>query len=823
MSEESHQSHTPLMRQYLGIKRDYPDMLLFFRMGDFYEMFYEDAKRAAQLLNITLTKRGASAGHSIPMAGVPYHAIDQYLSRLIKLGEAAAICEQVSPPDGKGIMTRQVTRVITPGTVIDSAFMDEKRSSIALALAPDEKLVGYSWLDLSRGVFYAGECKAGKLPDLVARLRPAEILLPEAKDCPAIAGAIKFLPDWRFNPDDAERFLSKYFKVKDAAGFGLADKRLALAAAGALLRYALDTQKRDLFHLSGLSRENDDSFIGMTAATRRSLELSDSLSGRNGPTLLSILNTCQTAIGSRLLAESLHHPSRDINLAEEKLDAVDALYNTRPAQLRRALSPLPDIERIAARIALFSARPRDLAGLRDAFEMLPTIAETLTSASAASERLSNLAKSCKAPTAAQALLQKSLVKEPPANLRDSGVIAAGYSDELDELRALQGGAEDFLNATTEQERQRSGILSLRVEYNKVHGFFIEVPKSQADKAPSCWQRKQILKNVERYITPEIKQYEEKTLSATEKITALERRLFEDLLHQLTPHCAALKQLAATVGEADVLACFAERALTLNWTRPNFSPIPMLEIEGGRHPVVESQVEHFVANDLSLNAKRRLLTLTGPNMGGKSTYIRQAALIVILAHCGSFVPAKNATIGATDQIFTRIGAADDLAGGKSTFMVEMTEAADILHNAQKNSLVLLDEIGRGTSTYDGLSLAWAMAEHLLNKNGALTLFATHYFELTTLAKKHEAVDNAHVTACEHGDKVVFLHKVENGAANRSYGLQVAKLAGVPLSVVEQAHSFLAQFENGDKSTMPLFAPPPGPHPNPQPPSHPLCKK
>ena len=797
-------AHTPLMRQYLGIKREYPDMLLLFRMGDFYEMFYEDAKEASNLLDITLTKRGTSNGSPIPMAGVPYHAVDQYLSRLLKMGKAAAICEQVSPPDGKGIMTRRVTRVVTPGTVVDSAFMDETQSCIAMALAPLGEVVGYAWMDLSRGVFYAGECPTKKLPDLAARLRPTEVLLPEKADCPPLSAAFKFLPDWRFNPDDGERFLSEYFKVKNADGFGFGGMRQSLAAAGTLLRYVLDTQKCDLLHLSGLAREHDESFIYMTAATRRSLEISDSLSERSGITLLSLVNTCQTAVGARRLVEALHHPSRDIAQVKARLDAVTALRETNPETLRKKLSFLPDIERITARIALFSARPRDLSGLRDAFSMLPTIASLVAASSMASERLATLAKACQVPAAAQQLLLKALAENPPTNLRDGGAIAAGYCAELDELRGLQDGAKEFLHATTEHERQRSGITTLRVEYNKIHGFFIEVSRAQANKVPPDWRRKQTLKNSERYITPEIKQYEEKILSASEKIATLERRLFEDLLHSLLPHCQTLKELATTVAEIDIIACFAERALTLNWTRPTFSPAAVIDIQGGRHPSVESQVEHFVANDLNLNAERRLIILTGPNMGGKSTYLRQTAIIVILAHCGCFVPAAQATIGAIDKIFTRIGAADDISGGKSTFMVEMTEAAHILHNAQANSLILLDEIGRGTSTYDGLSLAWSLAEHLLENSGALVLFATHYFELTTLADKHKKAANAHVSACEHGDSVVFLHQVQDGAANRSYGLQVAKLAGIPPQVVDRAQLLLEKFEGDDNTAMPLFS-------------------
>ena len=793
---------TPLMRQYAGIKQEYPDLLLLFRMGDFYEFFYEDAERAAGLLNITLTRRGTADGKPIPMAGVPVHAVDQYLARLVKLGEAAAICEQLGEADGKGPMRRAVTRVVTPGTLIDSSMLEAEQSCLLMAIAGRDDECGYAWLDLSRAIFRAGSCSRTAVADVVCRLRPAEILLPESMS-PPTGGALKFLPEWRFAPDAARRLLIAHFGVRDLRGFGMEDEPLAAAAAGALLRYARDAYKKPLADIDGLAREATD-FVDMTAATRRNLELTETLSGARVPTLYSVMNRCQTAMGARLLTHTLHHPSRCRTDIVSRHDAVAALITAAAvAAVQASLTAIADIERIAAAVALFSARPRDLAGLRATMAALPDITARLHPVMAASARLTEIAAQCVPVAAAQDLLNAALAEEPAAMVRDGGVIAAGYNQELDAMRRLQNNARDGLDAMAVAARQASGIESLRVDFNKVHGFFIEVPKAQAGRAPAEWQRRQTLKNAERFITPEMKRHEEKVLAAEEKSRALEKMLYERLLSDLQPHVAALRRLAATLAEADLLACFAAVAVAHNWRRPHMCDAPVLDIVNGRHPVVEAQVAHFVGNDLHLSDAARLHIVTGPNMGGKSTYLRQTAVVVILACCGAFVPADSATVGNISRIFTRIGAADDLAGGRSTFMVEMTEAAEILNSAAADSLVLLDEIGRGTSTFDGLALAWALAERLLLHNHALTLFATHYFELTALADKHKNAINRHLSAAEHGEEIVFLHRVEDGAASHSYGLQVARLAGVPPPVLARARTLLAEFER-PAQTLPLFA-------------------
>ncbi|MGI9306378.1 MAG: DNA mismatch repair protein MutS [Gammaproteobacteria bacterium] len=796
-------ARSPLMRQYAGIKKEYPDMLLFFRMGDFYEMFYADAERAADLLNITLTKRKTAEGDAIPMAGVPVHSADQYLARLVKIGESAAICDQFGEADGKGPMRRAVTRVVTPGTLADSGLLEAEQSCVLFAAAGKGESCGYAWLDLSRSVFKAGMCARGALADIVARVRPAEILLPETMPPPS-GGALKFLPEWRFGREDGERRLAAHFNAQDLRGFGLDGDSPAVAAAGALLRYAQEAYKKPLSEIKSIAREESAEFIGMTAAARRSLELTETLSGARAPTLFSVLNRCKTPMGGRLLAYSLHHPMRVCAKIVSRHEAVDALCKSGAAEdVRQTLNAVSDVERIAAGIGLFSARPRDLAGLRQTMAALPKIAGALQPAARASEKIAALVQQCAPPAAAQALLQKMLAAEPSAAARDGGVIAEHYNAELDELRRLKNNAREGLDKMETAARRESGIASLRVDYNKIHGFFIETPKSQANNVPSAWQRRQTLKHAERFITPELKRHEEKVLAAEEKSRALERALYEELLAALQPHIPALRSLAEALAELDMLACFAAAARALDWRRPEMRDTPVVRISGGRHPVVESQTPHFVGNDLRLDDAARLHIITGPNMGGKSTYLRQTALITVLACCGSFVPAEKAEIGGIGRIFTRIGAADDLAGGRSTFMVEMTESAEIMHSADSHSLVLLDEIGRGTSTFDGLSLAWALAERLLLHNRALVLFATHYFELTELADKQQGAVNRHLSASEHGEEIVFLYRVEDGATSRSYGLQVARLAGIPAEALERAHELLEKFERAE-SAMPLFA-------------------
>ena len=807
---------TPLMQQYLSVKADYQDMLLLFRMGDFYELFFEDARRAADLLNITLTHRGQMNGERILMAGIPFHALEQYLARLIRLGEAAVICEQIGEMDGKGLMKRQVTRIITPGTITEPDLLPDKERTLLAAFFPaGDDAIGYAWLDVARGTFCAGSCRREQYADVIARLRPAELLFSEhAPLNAATVAAVKLLPAWRFDAESGERFLTRHFNCRDVAAFGLTGKPACIAAAAALLRYAEDAHKQPLTHVNRLAFEDDSAFIGMTAATRASLELTRTLTGEKSPTLLSLLDHCQTRMGSRRLAELLHQPPRcrhDISRTHDAIATLNAGHHT--AAVQTALTAVADIDRLAARVSTRSAGPRELVQIRQTYQALPAITTALRAT--ADPLLTGAADTCCPDGAVENLLTETIRSEPAATLRDGNIIADGYSSELDELRRLKNGAEEHLEAIAERERRDSGISTLRVHYNKIHGFYLEIARSLAQQAPAHWQRRQTLKNAERYITPELKQLEEKVLAANSRANTLERRLYETLLETLQPHIAEMKAIAEALTQIDTVTCFAALAAQHGWQRPVFSDEACLHIEEGRHPVVEAQVKHFVANRLELTEAQRLLIVTGPNMGGKSTYLRQAAIIVILAHCGSYVPAKSAVIGDISRIFTRIGAVDDLAGGRSTFMVEMTETAEILHQADTHSLVLLDEIGRGTSTYDGLALAWAISETLLSNNRALTLFATHYFELTALARQQTAADNCHVSAREHNGSVIFLHTVEPGAASRSYGVEVARLAGVPATVLERAWQKLQQLETTARqdsgsppATLPLFTPPAG---------------
>lgn len=795
--------HTPMMQQYLRIKAQHPGMLMFYRMGDFYELFFDDAEKAAKLLDITLTRRGASAGEPIKMAGVPYHAAEQYLAKLIRLGESVAICEQVGDPaTAKGPVERQVMRIITPGTLTDAALLEEKRDCVLLALVVHESTLGLAWLNLAAGQFRVMETVPDNLASELERLKPAEILLPEALDIPAVlngVGAVKRLPAWQFDVDAAVRNLARQFETRDLAGFGCDGLHPSLGAAGALLEYARLTQGAAIVHIKALQVERDSAYVRMDAATRRNLEISETIRGEAAPTLLALLDTCSTNMGSRLLRQWLHHPLRDRTAVQQRLDGVSGLIGeagSRPyLAVRECFRRVADIERITARIALRSARPRDLSGLRDSLKRLPEVISAL--AACASEHIAVLTRAMAADVALVSLLEKSLRAEPGAVLREGGVIADGYDAELDELRAIQNNCGEFLLQLEAREKARTGISNLRVEYNRVHGFYIEVTHTHSEKIPDDYRRRQTLKNAERYITPELKTFEDKALSAQDRALVREKFLYEALLDTLSPHIAHLQRVAQSVAELDVLAAFAERALALDYTVPVFTDEGVIEIDAGRHPVVESQVENFIANDVRLgacgNSKRQMLIITGPNMGGKSTYMRQVALIALLAHCGSFVPAKSTRIGPLDQIFTRIGASDDLAGGRSTFMVEMTEAANILHNASAQSLVLMDEVGRGTSTFDGLALAFAIARYLLEKNQSYTLFATHYFELTQLAEECAQVANVHLDAVEHKHHIVFLHAISEGPASQSYGLQVAALAGVPLPVIKAARKYLLRLE------------------------------
>jgi DNA mismatch repair protein MutS len=840
MSDTALEKHTPMMQQYLRLKSEHQDKLLFYRMGDFYELFHDDAVRVAKLLDITLTQRGASNGQPIKMAGVPYHAAEQYLARLVKMGESVAICEQIGDPaTSKGPVERKVVRIVTPGTVTDSALLEEKRDNLLLALHQRNNEVGLAWLNLASGQFTLAEVAAKQLPAELERLQPSEILFAESTSAPQFKNAAsKSLPDWHFDRDTAHRALCQQFGTRDLAGFGCEEFTAGLEAAGALLGYAKLTQGQSITHIRSAQVYHADEYVRMDAATRRNLEITQTLRGEPAPTLLSLLDTCATNMGSRLLAHWLHHPLRDRAALQARLDAVSDLLPS-PAGGRGAggegfqavhdhLKPSVDVERITARIALRSARPRDLSGLRDTLKTLPQLRNTLLplpSRERAGERgetslLAKLANDLQADSALVELLQKTLKEEPSSVLREGGVIADGFDFELDELRGIQTNCGDFLMELELRERARTGIDKLKVEYNRVHGFYIEVSFANADKVPDDYRRRQTLKNVERYITPELKAFEDKALSANDRALAREKFLYEQLLDQLAPFIPQLQRIAAAIAELDVLATFAERAATLNFCAPQFSDDAQLVIRQGRHPVVQAQVDTFTPNDCTLNDTRRTLLITGPNMGGKSTYMRQTAIIALLAHVGCFVPAQEAVLGEIDQIFTRIGASDDLASGRSTFMVEMTEAANILHNATEKSLVLVDEIGRGTSTFDGLALAYAIARHLLEINRSYTLFATHYFELTRLAEEFKQLANVHLAAVEHQHSIVFLHSVNEGAASQSYGLQVAALAGVPNSVIRSAKKQLVKLEQNSAAQSPqgdLFTAAPE---APEPEEHPL---
>ncbi|WP_235930008.1 DNA mismatch repair protein MutS [Craterilacuibacter sinensis] len=788
-------AHTPMMQQYLSLKRDHPDKLVFYRMGDFYELFYEDAEKAARLLDITLTTRGASAGTPIKMAGVPYHAAEGYLARLVKLGESVAIVEQIGDPaTSKGPVERKVMRIVTPGTLTDAALLDDKRDNLVLALNSIKGVLGMAWLSLSSGEFRIMQVPVDEVMSELERLRPSELLLPDDNAIAlldTLAIPRKKLPSWQFDSESGQLTLTRHFGTRDLAGFGAENSPVAVGAAGALLEYAKQTQGAHLAHIASLSVEDTRELVRMDAATRRNLELTETLRGEASPTLASLLDHCSTSMGSRLLRHWLHHPLRNHARLRERLDAVAAL-SSQHQTLRDTLSGVADIERITARIALRSARPRDLSSLRDSLARLKDARHQAASLNSA--LLNTLASHLPENAPAEALLRAAILPEPSTLLRDGGVINHGYSADLDELRDIQTNCGEFLLQLEARERERTGISTLKVEFNRVHGFYIEVSRAQSDKVPDDYRRRQTLKNAERYITPELKEFEDKALSAQDKSLALEKQLYEALLDALIPHVGALQQAAQAVATLDVLANFAERSETCNYVAPEFVSSNRLEISEGRHPVVEAGVERFIANDIYLSDARKLLLITGPNMGGKSTYMRQTALLTLMAHIGCCVPAQSAIIGPIDRIFTRIGASDDLAGGRSTFMVEMTESANILNNATAHSLVLMDEVGRGTSTFDGLALAWAIARALIEKNRSYTLFATHYFELTRLAHDYAGVANVHLSAVEHKESIVFLHHVEEGPASQSYGLAVAQLAGVPPKVIREARRHLLELEN-----------------------------
>ena len=811
-----------MMQQFLRIKAEYPEILLFYRMGDFYELFYEDARRAAALLDITLTQRGESAGQPIPMAGVPVHNHEGYLARLLARGESVAICEQIGDPaTAKGPVERQVVRVVTPGTVTDEALLEDRRSNLLAAVADDGDHWGLAWLELAAGRYTVTEGSgAAALSAELERLAPAEVLVSESADCPpqpSASAGISRRPPWHFGRDAAERALTRHFGTRDLHGFGVASMPLAIAAAGALLQYVADTQRAALPHIRDLRVESTDAAITIDAASRRNLELEVNLGGGATHTLAEVLDNTVTAMGARTLRRWINRPLRDQQALQARQSAVAALINQDPVPLREALRGCADIERISARIGMQTARPRDLTGLRDTLGMLPALAEIL--AGFHEPRLRALADDAAPQPTLATWLHGALVRHPPVVIRDGGVIADGHDATLDELRDLSRNADGYLADLEAREREATGLSSLKVSYNRVHGYYIEINRSQSHEAPARYTRRQTLKGTERYITPELKTFEDQILSARERALAREKALYEALIRELADALPTLLDLAAALAELDTLANLAERAGTLDYVCPRLQPSAGLHIREGRHPVVERSADHpFIPNDIELDDQRRMLVITGPNMGGKSTYMRQTALITLMAHIGSFVPAREAVFGPVDRIFTRIGASDDLAGGRSTFMVEMTETANILRNATDQSLVLLDEIGRGTSTFDGLALAWATAAALCGRIRAFSLFATHYFEMTGLPDQYPTAANVHLEAVEHGERIVFLHSVRDGPASQSYGLQVAALAGVPASVLAAARDKLSELETSQPATgqLPLFAEPaPAPPPDPDP--------
>ncbi|MEC7823219.1 MAG: DNA mismatch repair protein MutS [Pseudomonadota bacterium] len=790
-----------MMRQYLAIKAQHPNILLFYRMGDFYELFFDDAKRAAELLDISLTARGKSGGEPIPMAGVPYHAVESYLARLVKMGESVAICEQVGDPaTSKGPVERQVQRIVTPGTVTDEALLEERRDNVLAAVYGHKDSFGLAWLDITSGRFQVTELQGeDQLSAELQRLHPAELLYPEGFAWFELISHIKGIrrrPEWEFDQQTASQQLNAQFGTQDLSGFGVGNITLALGAAGCVLQYVKDTQRTALPHIRAITLEQQSTRVQLDAATRRNLELTRNLSGGVEHTLFAVLDKTATAMGSRLLQRYLHAPITDREELSARQQAIGALLEGDYPQLQAQLKQIGDIERIMARLALRSARPRDFSRLKLALNALPELQASLAPYSAS--LLASLATTISTYPELATLLDRAIIDNPPVVIRDGGVIAPGYNADLDELRDLSQGATDYLHQLEQREREDTGIATLKVGYNKVHGFFIEVSRANSGAVPAHYIRRQTLKNNERYITPELKEHEDKVLTSQSRALALEKQLYDALFDHITPHLDKLIDSAQSLAKLDVLVTLAERAETLEYHAPKLVDVPGITYQNGRHPVVEEVMDGpFIPNPLNMNTQQRTMVITGPNMGGKSTFMRQTALIVLMAYIGSYVPAEQAEIGPVDKIFTRIGASDDLASGRSTFMVEMTETANILHNATPYSLVLMDEIGRGTSTYDGLSLAWACAEYLATQLNAFTLFATHYFELTELANQLDGVSNLHLDAVEHDDTIRFMHTVESGAASKSYGLQVAQLAGVPKAVIGAAKLRLKQLEQSAK--------------------------
>ncbi|NLY64558.1 MAG: DNA mismatch repair protein MutS [Alcaligenaceae bacterium] len=811
-----------MMRQYLKLKEEAGSILLFYRMGDFYEMFYDDAVKTARLLNLTLTKRGTSNGAPIPMAGVPVHAMEQYLARLVAMGESVAICEQIGDPaTSKGPVERQIVRIVTPGTLTDETLLPSKVDRPLMTVYLPHKgrnpKYGLAWMNLASGEFKVTECDPDSLDSEIHRIAPAEIVRADSFQLDtSYTGTISTTADWHFDSNDANTLLCKHFNIDSLASFGIADMPSAIAAAGALLRYTEKTQSQSLSHIQGISADQAQDYLVLDPVTRKNLEITDTISGEAGPTLFSMLDNCETPMGSRLLRRWLHHPLRQNETVQARQESIQAFLNGKAdsplhptlvlEKINTLLNTMPDIERIATRIALQSVRPRELASLRDAMALQPELHQLLSEHIPPCQRLDELHAHLSPDALLYEKLKNSIAEEPAAQIRDGGVIATGFDSELDELRILASDSGAFLLELEARERTRTGISNLRVEFNRVHGFFIEVSKGQVDKVPDDYRRRQTLKNVERYITPELKVWEDKVLSAKDRALNREKWLYEQLIAELAPYVQALQQYAHAIAEIDVYLALAQHARNNDWVAPELLETAVIDIENGRHPIVEHTIERFTPNSCLLDSGRRMLLITGPNMGGKSTYMRQTALIALLARIGSFVPAQSARIGVIDRIFTRIGAADDLAGGRSTFMMEMTEAAVILAASTPHSLVLMDEIGRGTSTYDGLSLAWAIACRLLSHNQALTLFATHYFEITRLPEQNPAAVNVHLAAAESPSGIVFLHEVQEGPASRSYGIQVAQRAGIPSAVIRQAKRELERLEEQALNTpqLDLFA-------------------
>ena len=811
MPKSAKSEHTPMIAQYLKIKAEHPDILLFYRMGDFYELFFEDAIRAADLLNISLTARGKSGGDPIPMAGVPYHAAENYLARLVKMGESVAICEQIGDPaTSKGPVERQVQRIVTPGTISDEALLEENSESLLVAVKQIKGHYGVAYIDITNGRFVVEDCYTDEgLEALLERLQPAELLYPEQAHFFPLIERYKGLrrrPIWEVDEDTALSKLKAQFASQSLEGFGIDESMVSIGAAGCILQYVQDTQRTALPHLRKITQQRENDAVLMDAASQRNLELTRTLSGKVENTLFSVLDTTATPMGSRLLQRWLHRPITDISELKNRQSCVQSLLETCYVEVHQHLKNIGDIERILARVSLGTARPRDFSRLRDALLVLPDLKQTLVNSEQAF--LVELANLLGQYDDAQQLLAQAIVENPPVVLRDGGVIAPGFSAELDELRALSQGATDFLNELEEREKKRTGIPTLKVAYNKVHGFYIEVSRAHSNNVPADYIRRQTLKNNERFIIPELKAHEDNVLTSQSRALALEKSLYQSLFALLAPDLNQMLESASQLARLDVLNAFAERADSLNLCCPEIVSENKIEYSEGRHIVVEEVMQApFIANPLLIDDKVRMLMITGPNMGGKSTYMRQTALIVLLTYIGCFVPASKAQIGPVDRIFTRIGAADDLASGRSTFMVEMTETANILNNASEKSLVLMDEIGRGTSTYDGLSLAWACAQSLASTLNSYTLFATHYFELTSLQESFDTIQNVHLSAVEHDEQIRFMHQVQQGPASKSYGLQVAKLAGVPKSVLSIAKAKLKQLESSDSdlTTQPIDNP------------------